>query len=120
MLSSLPFGRVQTPFSQRPSKCLGYHHSVMHYFALACDFDQTLANMGVVSKSTLGALERLLASGRNLLLVTGRQLDELQRVFPRISLCDMVVAENGAVLFRPATGETRLLAEAPPQAFIDA
>jgi hydroxymethylpyrimidine pyrophosphatase-like HAD family hydrolase len=92
----------------------------MHYFALACDFDQTLANMGVVAKSTLGALERLVASGRKLLLVTGRQLDDLQRVFPQISMFDRVVAENGAVLFRPATGETKLLAEAPPQAFIDA
>jgi hydroxymethylpyrimidine pyrophosphatase-like HAD family hydrolase/ABC-type cobalamin/Fe3+-siderophores transport system ATPase subunit len=92
----------------------------MHYFALACDFDQTLANLGVVAKSTLGALERLLASGRKLLLVTGRQLDDLLRVFPQISMFDRVVAENGAVLFRPATGETKLLAEAPPQAFIDA
>ncbi len=92
----------------------------MHYFALACDFDQTLADMGVVAKSTLGALERLLASGRKLLLVTGRQLDDLMRVFPQISMFDRVVAENGAVLFRPATGETKLLAEAPPQAFIDA
>jgi len=92
----------------------------MHYFALACDFDQTLADMGVVAKSTLGALERLLASGRKLLLVTGRQLDDLLRIFPQISMFDRVVAENGAVLFRPATGETKLLAEAPPQAFIDA
>ena len=33
---------------------------------------------------------------------------------------DRVVAENGAVLFRPAKGETKLLAEPPPQAFIDA
>lgn len=92
----------------------------MHYFALACDFDQTLAEMGVVSKDTLAALERLLASGRKAILVTGRQLDDLQRVFPQLSLFERVVAENGAVLFRPQTGETKLLAEAPPQVFIDA
>lgn len=92
----------------------------MHYFALACDFDQTLANMGLVSQSTLGALEALLASGRKLVLVTGRELDDLRRIFPQLSLFDRVVAENGAVLFRPQTGETKLLAEPPPQAFIDA
>jgi len=91
----------------------------MHYFALACDFDQTLASAGLVAKSTLAALERLLASGRKLVLVTGRQLDDLQRIFPAISLFERVVAENGAVLYRPSTGETKLLAEPPPQAFID-
>jgi hydroxymethylpyrimidine pyrophosphatase-like HAD family hydrolase len=92
----------------------------MHYFALACDFDQTLADMGIVANSTLAAMERLLASGRKLLLVTGRQLDDLRRVFPQFSMFERIVAENGAVLFRPSTGETKLLAEQPPQAFIDA
>lgn len=92
----------------------------MRYFALACDFDQTLANMGIVAESTLRALERLLASGRKLVLVTGRQLDDLRRIFPQLSLFDRVVAENGAVLFRPSTGETKLLAEPPPRVFIDA
>jgi hydroxymethylpyrimidine pyrophosphatase-like HAD family hydrolase len=92
----------------------------MHYFALACDFDQTLADMGVVAKSTLAALERFLASGRRLVLVTGRQLPDLQRVFPQLSLFERVIAENGAVLHRPATSETKLLAEPPPRAFMDA
>ncbi len=92
----------------------------MHYFALACDFDQTLADMGVVAKSTLAALEQFLASGRKLVLVTGRQLPDLQRVFPQLSLFERVVAENGALLHRPATSETKLLAEPPPQAFVDA
>lgn len=92
----------------------------MHYFALACDFDQTLANMGIVADSTLAAMERLLASGRKLLLVTGRQLDDLKRIFPQFTMFERIVAENGAVLFRPSTGETKLLAEQPPQAFIDA
>ncbi|PYU26455.1 MAG: phosphoglycolate phosphatase [Acidobacteria bacterium] len=92
----------------------------MHYFALACDFDQTLANRGVVARGTLDALERLLASGRKLVLVTGRQLDDLQQIFPQLSLFERVVAENGAVLFRPSTGETKLLAEPPSQVFLDA
>ena len=82
----------------------------MHYFALACDFDQTLADRGVVAKTTLAALERFLASGRKLVMVTGRQLSDLQQVFPQLPLFERVVAENGAVLHRPATSETKQLA----------
>jgi len=92
----------------------------MRYLVLACDFDQTLADAGVVADSTLAALERFLASGRKLVLVTGRQLHDLQRIFPRLSLFERVVAENGAVLFRPASGEIKLLAEPPPSVFTDA
>ncbi|HTL54446.1 MAG TPA: hypothetical protein VL361_02155 [Candidatus Limnocylindrales bacterium] len=43
------------------------------------------------------------SSGRKLLLVTGRKLDELLSVFPRADLFDAIIAENGAVLFWPAT-----------------
>src|SRR5260370_11072414 len=104
---------MESPVSSR-------HQNSMHYFALACDFDETLAHMGCVAASTLEALERLLASGRKLVLVTGRQLDDLQGIFPQLSLVERVVAENGAVLFRPRTGATKLLAQPPPQAIIDA
>jgi hydroxymethylpyrimidine pyrophosphatase-like HAD family hydrolase len=91
----------------------------MHYFALACDYDQTLASSGLVAKSTLAALDRLVASGRKLVLVTGRQLDDLLQIFPEIALFERVIAENGAVLYCPSTGESKLLAEPPPQDFID-
>lgn len=92
----------------------------MQYLALACDFDQTLANQGLAAASTLTALERLRASGRKLILVTGRQLDDLLRVFPEAALFERVVAENGAVLHRPATAETTLLAASPPEVFLRA
>src|SRR5438270_12638834 len=92
----------------------------MHYFALACDFDQTLANMGSVAASTLSALERLLASGRKLVLVTGRQLDDLRQIFPQLTLFEPVFAENGAVLFYPQPGEMKHIAEAPSQRFMHA
>jgi len=65
-------------------------------------------------------LERLRTSGRKLILVTGRELDDLLRVMPRIDVFDRVVAENGAVLYRPETKEERLLAPAPPPAFVEA
>lgn len=54
----------------------------MRYLALACDYDGTLAADGHVQEETVAALERLLASGRKLILVTGRQLEDLLSVFP--------------------------------------
>ena len=90
----------------------------MRYLALCCDYDGTIAHHGVVDDATIGALELLVASGRHLVLVTGRELDDLQRVFPRLDLFERVVAENGALLYTPATREERLLADAPPPALV--
>jgi len=87
----------------------------MHYVALATDYDGTIAHHGEVDEATLAALERLCGASRRLVLVTGRELDDLLRVLPRIDLFDMVVAENGAVLYRPATKEARMLAPPPPR-----
>ena len=92
----------------------------MRYLALACDYDGTIASAGVVDAPTLAALERLRASGRKLILVTGRELDDLCRVFPHITLFDVVVAENGALLYWPATHAEQVLGEPPPEAFITA
>lgn len=88
--------------------------------ALATDYDGTLATRGVVADATLAALQRLKASGRKLLMVTGRELPDLRRVFAGLALFDMVVVENGALLWRPATGEERQLAPSPPPAFLAA
>ena len=86
--------------------------------ALATDYDGTLASDGEVSAPTIEALEKLKASGRKLLMVTGRELPDLRRVFPGLSLFDAVVAENGALLYRPDGGE-EALATAPPAAFLE-
>jgi len=91
----------------------------MRYIALACDYDGTLAHDGRVSAATIAALERVRASGRKLLLVTGRQLDDLASVFDRLDLFDRVIAENGAVVAHPASREVRVLAEAPSDAFVE-
>ena len=90
------------------------------YLALATDYDGTLASQGAVDHETAEALRRLAASGRRLILVTGRQIEDLKRVFPEVEIFDRVVAENGAVIYRPGSGEIRLLAEPPPAAFVDA
>ena len=89
----------------------------MRYHALACDYDGTIAWDGEVSKNTILALEEVRKSGRRLILLTGRELDDLIKVFPRIDLFHRVVAENGALLYRPANREERLLAERPPDEF---
>jgi len=90
----------------------------MRYHALACDYDGTIAWDGVVSEHTVTALEDVKKSGRKLILVTGRELDDLMQVFPRVDLFDRIVAENGALLYRPASREERKLSEPPPQEFV--
>jgi HAD superfamily hydrolase (TIGR01484 family) len=92
----------------------------MRYLALAADYDGTLASDGAVAKDTVRALENLKASGRRLLLVTGRHLRDLQLAFADLELFDRIIAENGAVLYTPASREERVLAEAPKKEFLDA
>src|SRR5437764_10065063 len=92
----------------------------MHYLALACDYDGTLARDGVVSTQTVDALEHVRASGRKLILITGRLLEDLQQVFPRLDLFAYVVAENGALLYNPDDSTEKLLGEAPPRQFLQA
>jgi hydroxymethylpyrimidine pyrophosphatase-like HAD family hydrolase len=92
----------------------------MRFLALAVDYDGTLAHHGRVDDSTLAALQRLRASGRRLVLVTGRELPSLFRTFAETALFDLVVAENGGVLYEPATGRERVLADAPPESLVSA
>ena len=91
----------------------------MRFLALATDYDGTLATDGAVDPETVAALRRLAATGRTLILVTGRQLNDLLRVFPEAGLFAAVVAENGAVLYRPGSGEMRVLAPPPPAHFVE-
>jgi hydroxymethylpyrimidine pyrophosphatase-like HAD family hydrolase len=90
----------------------------MQYLALASDYDGTLAHDGHVSIESVEAISRLRATGRKFILVTGRELPELQSVFPRFDLCDVIVAENGALLYWPAEKCEQVLGEPPPEAFI--
>jgi len=83
------------------------------------DFDGTIAHHGIVSAETRGALARFKQTGRKLILVTGRNLPDLKRVFPELQLFDRVVAENGALIYDPATNEERPLAAAPPSLFVE-
>ena len=79
----------------------------MRYVALAAGFDGTLARDGHCDERCIEALRALAATGRKLILVTGRELRELLEIFPEARLFDYVVAENGAVMHRPATRAIR-------------
>jgi hydroxymethylpyrimidine pyrophosphatase-like HAD family hydrolase len=90
----------------------------LQFLALAVDYDETIAHGSLVAQSTVAALARLKASGRKLILVTGRELSELLAVFPEVGIFDCVVAENGALFYSPATGKEKLLAPAYPAALV--
>ncbi len=91
----------------------------MNYLALATDYDGTLATHGEVAERTIAAMERLRDSGRKIILVTGRQLDELLEIFPRPELFEWIVAENGAELYCPKTRSRQLLCEPVPPSLPD-
>ena len=76
---------------------------------LACDYDGTLAHDGVLDEATAAALDRFRASGRRLVLVTGRELPDLINVCQVLDRFDWIVAENGALLYRPSDRFSRLL-----------
>src|SRR6185369_3591902 len=87
----------------------------MRYTAIALDYDGTIAHDGEVPAHVLDGLARLKESGRKLILVTGRELDELLAIFPGITLFDRVVAENGALLYRPHDRSLKDLGDPAPE-----
>ncbi len=88
------------------------------YLALVSDYDGTLTPDGRLNPSVLRSLQQVRESGIKVILLTGRELPDLLSVLPEIAFFDRVVAENGAVLYRPAGREEKLLAEPPPSLFI--
>src|SRR5215217_3680209 len=90
----------------------------MQFLALATDYDGTMAHDGQAPPVVLEALKRLRSSGRRVILVTGRELPDMQRLIPDLSIFDIVVAENGALLHFPREHREMPLAEGPPPKFI--
>lgn len=94
----------------------------MRYQAYATDYDGTIANHGALDAATLGALRSVKASGRTLILVSGRTHDCFDdegpspKAFNETDLFNCIVSENGGVLYYPATGTTKLLAPQIPHA----
>jgi hypothetical protein len=90
----------------------------MRYLVLATDYDGTVATNGRADDATLSAIRRLRMSGRRSILLTGRRVDDLLEVCPRLHYFDYVVAENGAVLYEPRTREQTLLGRPPRLEFV--
>jgi len=90
---------------------------VMKWLALATDFDGTIATDGMVDEATVAALQKIRSNGATLLLVTGRELKDFAHAPGVLQLFDAVVAENGGVLYSPATQETKVIATPPPPEF---
>ena len=91
----------------------------MRYLALAVDYDGTAASHDKLAESVRRAIERLRTSGRRVVLVTGRRLDDLLRVCPAIASFDLVVAENGAVVYDPSRREDIALGVPVPNQVVD-
>jgi HAD superfamily hydrolase (TIGR01484 family) len=89
----------------------------MRFHVLATDYDGTLAEQGQVVDPVWAAIRRLRETGRKVVMVTGRELEDLQSICPHLDLFDRVVAENGALVYDPKSKELRQLAESPPSAF---
>lgn len=92
----------------------------MRYGVFATDYDGTLAAEGIVAKDTYRALERLKRRGWHLILVTGREVPDLMNIFPDFNVFDLIVAENGALLFNPSSRQQVLLCDPIPDRFAQA
>ena len=90
----------------------------MRHRVLACDYDGTLATLGVCSDETVEALQRVAAAGIRLILVTGRTREELADVFDPGSLFEAIVIENGGVVIDVATGQEQVLAPRLPSGLV--
>jgi HAD superfamily hydrolase (TIGR01484 family) len=91
----------------------------IHVFAT--DYDGTIAEGNRINEATARALARVRATGRKVLLVTGRMLPDLQSVCPDLDeQFDAVVAENGALVYFPERREVRTLGDPPESALVDA
>ncbi len=91
----------------------------MRYHVLATDYDGTLAHDGCVSNETIEALKRFVASGRRLILVSGRELPALKSVFSELQLFHWVVAENGGLLYEPSTNKEILIGNSPSNTLVE-
>lgn len=90
----------------------------MRWKALATDFDGTIATDGVVDEPTREALMHLQRKKVCTILVTGRELVEFRSLGVFLQMFDMIVAENGALLYNPFTEEIKALGAPPSESFL--
>jgi hydroxymethylpyrimidine pyrophosphatase-like HAD family hydrolase len=91
----------------------------MRYQILATDYDGTIAFEGRVDDRTIECLRVARQDGLRLIMVTGRELTDLFNTFEHSGEFDLIVAENGAVVYEPAGRQVHTLAAAPPAPLIE-
>jgi hypothetical protein len=80
----------------------------MHITVLATDFDGTLSQDEWLAPEAARVLRRWRAEGRVAVLVSGRPFEFLRDLQNREQAFDLIVAENGAVLYDTRADEMRL------------
>jgi hydroxymethylpyrimidine pyrophosphatase-like HAD family hydrolase len=90
----------------------------MKLSVLALDYDGTIASNNRVPSSVLDAIADARRRNVTVILVTGRILDDLRRVAGDLNFVDGIVAENGALIHFPGSGQTTVLAPVIPSTFI--
>ena len=91
----------------------------MRLFALALDYDGTIAANDRLDPLMRDAIAEARSRNIAVILVTGRVLDELRRVAGDLHFVDAVIAENGALLHFPESDHTTHLAPPVPGAFLE-
>lgn len=85
---------------------------------LATDYDGTIATRGRITENVEKALLQAKEAGFLIAIVTGRGFDSLLYVCPQAKIFDLIVAENGAILYFPSQEKVEYLAKLPPIEFI--
>ncbi|MBN1179371.1 MAG: HAD hydrolase family protein [Anaerolineae bacterium] len=91
----------------------------MHISIVAADFDGTMSQGDVLAPEAGHALRRWRESGRFTALVSGRSFEFLHALQEREQAFDLIVAENGAVLYNTHTDEMFLPFGEVPDDLID-
>jgi len=80
--------------------------------AIASDYDRTLTDESlVISENAVISLKSARKDGIKVFLVSGRKLSFLERVNVDREFVDMIVAENGAIIYNPGDGRKILLGD---------
>jgi len=91
--------------------------AALTYRAIACDSDGTLVEDKTLTDKTRQALDRFKSAGGILILATGETVQQVTE-FPDLFRFDLVIAENGALLYWPQTKREKLLTGQNPDELI--
>ena len=91
----------------------------MRFTVLALDYDGTIAADGVLDPDVRRAIADARERGITVCIVTGRTLDDLRRAAGDLRFVDAVVAENGAVVAFPNSGQSVILAVSASKVLVD-